>query len=194
MNITGDFSYVLPFHLNGFKNNSIRKQLFQPGSILAKKIIENSNAIIKIGNWVFVHAGLLPFHLKNYNIQEINFVVRNFILGKIKFNDLKQDLKEIIFGIDGLLWNRFFTSNICPSKKILLDDTLNKLNINLDKPGGIVVGHTIQDNIHSLYNNKLWTVDTGMSIAFGPKNNTNDRIQVLEIIDDGKKISKIKYI
>lgn len=192
MNIMGDFSYVLPYHLNGFKGNNIRKKLFQPGGILAKKIMTNSNAIIQIGNWVFVHAGLLPFHLNDYNIEQINFIVRNYILGKIKFQDIKPELREIIFGVNGFLWNRELTMNINESKKKNLYDLLNKINIDLTREGGMVVGHTVNKDINHKYNKKLWTIDTGMSIAFGQKKKIGDRVQVLEIIDDGKIINIIK--
>lgn len=191
MNIMGDFSYVLPFHLRGFKNQGIRRYLFQPGGILARKIMKNSNAIIIIGNWVFVHAGILPYHLKNYNIEQINSVARNFILGKIQYGNINQELRDIIFSENGILWNRELTLNVNDSKKNLLFNTLTKLNINLKKKGGMVVGHTVQEKINNYYNNKLWTIDTGMSIAFGPKKKFNDRIQVLEIIDDGREINII---
>lgn len=191
MNIMGDFSYVLPFHLKGFKNETVRKYLFQPGGILARKIMKNSNAIIKIGNWVFVHAGILPYHLNKYNIEQINFIVRNYILGKIRFSDLNQELRDIIFSENGIFWTRELTMNSNESKKLLLFNTLIKLNINLNREGGMVVGHTIQEKINASYCNKLWKIDTGMSIAFGRKKKMNDRIQVLEIIDDGREINII---
>ena len=44
----------------------------------------------------------------------------------------------------------------------------------------MIVGHTVQDNINSQCDNKLWRVDVGISGIF----NTNN-MEVLEILDDG---------
>ena len=47
----------------------------------------------------------------------------------------------------------------------------------------MIVGHTVQEQgINSKCDRKIWKVDTGMSDAFG----TNGKIQVLEILDNGK--------
>ena len=43
----------------------------------------------------------------------------------------------------------------------------------------MIVGHTVQDNINSQCDNKLWRVDVGISGIF----NTNN-MEVLEILDD----------
>jgi len=47
--------------------------------------------------------------------------------------------------------------------------------------GGIVVGHTVQDEINSKCNDRLWFSDVGMSKAFGDKQKESDRVQILEI-------------
>ena len=51
----------------------------------------------------------------------------------------------------------------------------------------MVVGHTVQSQgINSKCDNRIWKVDTGMSDAFGE----NGKIQVLEILDNGKASTK----
>ena len=61
--------------------------------------------------------------------------------------------------------------------------------LNHFKVGSMIVGHTVQENgINSKCDNKIWKVDTGMSDAFGPMG----KIQVLEILNNGKKTNEIK--
>ena len=186
MNVLGDFRYVTNNHLYGFGGPDTRKLLFKPGGVLSQKLACNTNGIIQIGNWIFVHAGLLPSHVENYTIDGINTLVRNILLGNLKINELSLNDYNLIFGKDSLFWNREYSMyNNC--KK--LNKTLNILNINNN--GGMVVGHTIQNTIHSICNNKLWMTDVGMSTAFGQKQNKTERIEVLEIINDGEIVHKI---
>jgi hypothetical protein len=186
MNVLGDFSYVSENHLDGFRGNDIRKKLFKPGGPLAQKLACNTNGIIQIGNWIFVHAGLLPEHIEKYSIDDINNMVRNILLGNLKINELSIDDYNLIFGNDSLFWNRQYSLGKDCNK---LNKTLNILNIG--KNGGMIVGHTIQNTINSICDNKLWMVDVGMSNAFGNKQNKNDRIEVLEIINNGEIVRKI---
>ena len=53
----------------------------------------------------------------------------------------------------------------------------------------LVIGHTPQDNINSIDNGLIWRVDCGMSDAFGIKNNDFSKVQVLQIINNGRKIN-----
>ena len=50
----------------------------------------------------------------------------------------------------------------------------------------MVVGHTPQDRINSVCNNKIWRVDTGMSKAFGERYG-DDRIEILIIHNNGER-------
>ena len=64
MNMLGDFRYASSEHINGFGSNEDRIAAFKPGGDLAQKIACNSLAIVKIGDWIFVHGGLLPEHIE----------------------------------------------------------------------------------------------------------------------------------
>jgi hypothetical protein len=68
--------------------------------------------------------------------------------------------------------------------------TMKLLEIDTNK-GGIVVGHTPQNGINSQCGNKIWRVDTGMSEAFGRRNSIQERIEVLEILENGEKVNII---
>ena len=49
-----------------YKNKN-RHELLKPGGLLSQQLACQAYAIIKIGDWVFVHAGLLSKHLRQYN-------------------------------------------------------------------------------------------------------------------------------
>lgn len=182
MNILGDFRYTTENTSKGFGGNlHTRKQLLQPGGRIAKKIACHTYGIVKIGNWIFVHGGILPKHLNSFSIKEINKLVKDIIFGTKKINQLTQKEHNLILGGEGIFWNRILTSQ--EPNCDLINQTINILR--LSKTGGIVVGHTYQPNINSVCNKRLWKIDTGMSEAFGKREN-NNRIQTLEILDDGK--------
>ena len=195
MNILGDFRYATGEHVMGFGGNSVRKELFKPGGVIAKKLACNTNGILKIGDWVFVHAGLLPHHVQHRTIPQINQIVRDILLGNININNMDQNTEDLVFNSNGFLWNREYSMNTDQNSCRLLNQTLEI--VNGSNKGGMVVGHTIKDNITSACNNKatgkpqLYMADVGMSTAFGPKNQNKDRVQVLEIIDNGKIVRPI---
>lgn len=194
MNVLGDFRYVSKQHLDGFNGIDNRKLLFKPGGILARKLACNSRGILQIGSWIFCHTGLLPKHFesikKKKKIEEINNTIKDVLLGKLKMKDIDRNLEDIIFGSDSFLWNRYYSDE---NNDIELCSTLNNtLNIlNIKNNGGMVLGHTPQKNITSKCNKKLWFADTMMSSGFKKKENKKDRIEVLEIINDGEKINII---
>ena len=51
----------------------------------------------------------------------------------------------------------------------------------------MVVGHTVQDNINSKCDDKLWRVDVGISYF------SNKKMEILEILDNGVKLPKNNY-
>jgi hypothetical protein len=194
MNILGDFRYVSKEHIEAMGGLNKRRQILKPGGILAKKIACNSLGIVKIGDWVFVHGGLLPEHFNinkkkktHHIIYQINNLVRGIILGDIKLHDITANEEDIIFGGNGIFWTRKYSNrnhNSDDKCKTLLK-TLELLKIDKNK-GGMVVGHTPQDRINSVCNNKIWRVDTGMSKAFGERYG-DDRIEILIIHNNGER-------
>lgn len=75
-------------------------------------------------------------------------------------------------GEDSLFWTRELNNN-CK----LVSETIEILNLH---KGGIVVGHTPNQDITSKCNDLYWMVDVAMSGAFG--NSNKDNLQVLQII------------
>ncbi len=192
MNILGDFRYVTDNHLNkGFKGELIRKELFEPGGALAQKLACNTNGILQINNWIFVHAGLLPEHIEKYSISEINDTIRQILLGNKMISELNSDIRELITENNGFLWNRLYSNGIDPERCSKLKKVLDIVKFRNYNKGGMVVGHTPKDTITSDCDNKLHMVDVSMSTAFGKKNNPDERIEILKIINNGEKIIKI---
>jgi hydrogenase maturation factor len=192
MNIMGDFRYTglnQMFETTDDINSSElemiddRKKFFKNNKDMIIDFACNRNVIVKVGSWLFVHGGLVLEVLKDYNLEQVNKIVSNWILGK-KINPI--DFKKLInFNPQSPLWNRDFGSPDIDCK--YLYKTLNFINLK-----NMVIGHTIQSNgINSTCNQKLWRVDVGLSNRkFSEDIN---KIEVLEIIDDGKEINILNY-
>jgi hypothetical protein len=197
MNILGDFRYADSGHIDGFGGNDKRLRLFRPGGKMAQRLACHTCGIMKIGSWVFVHGGFLPKYAKQYSLDTINLIVRNIILGNTRKEHIDANMEGLLFGDDGIFWTRTYSYKENQDVCNLSDSTLEILKVPKQK-GGIVVGHTIQENINSICNNRVWRIDTGMSEAFGKRENDTStcqmkggskRIQVLEILNDGEKIN-----
>ena len=124
---------------------------------------------------MFVHAGILPYWAKNYKITDLNNLIKDYLLGNKSINN--QLIQRIVLNThnDSFLWTREYgypSNNNCCNK---LNLALKYLNAN-----AMVVGHSIQNNIKSACNNKLWLIDVGLSKCF--KGVGTKGIQVLEII------------
>jgi len=179
MNMLGDFRYVSDNAMQGMGGKQERHKLFAAGGPIAKHIGCSSFGICKIGNWTFVHAGILPQHLENdaFSFTEVNKLVKEIMMGNITKDKLSPAQKEFIFGNNGLFWTRELSQEN-PNCKVV-DDAVHILNNGED--GGIVVGHTVQDTINSKCDGKIWRIDGGMSGAFGDNKN---KIYVLEILNN----------
>lgn len=204
MNMIGDFRFVTTEHMSGFGGFQSRRELFQPGGDMAKRIACNSLGIVMVGDWVFVHGGLLPEHLftlakmsggskdPKIVLDKINNLVRGILRGKIKLDNIGREEEAILFGGDGIFWTRRYsqghiTQNACGDAM----DTLEFLGID-KRRGGIVVGHTPQDKINSVCDKRVWRIDTGMSEAFGNRPGQHGRIEVLEIRNNGESVGVIQ--
>ena len=191
MNLISNFSYTTKNSVKFFGGLENRARLFQPGGKLAIKLSCLSFGIIKINDWIFVHAGLLPEHLKDNksldeNFKEINKLVKDVFNGNKNLDNLNVQEKNILLSNEGIFWTREFSNNNYDCNKLNFET--NKLSFTPFKlnKGGIIVGHTPQGNgIKSKCNNRLWFVDNAMSKAFDifyyEKKSPYDRIEVLEI-------------
>ena len=82
------------------------------------------NVILKIGDFLFVHAGVLPEHIKDYNktdfIKKMNILMRLFLQGKKSVDD--EEIQNYFLNKKGLIWTREYGSENPSCNKI------NKIN------------------------------------------------------------------
>lgn len=177
MNINCNFSYVSNKEMS--KN---RCSNFQPGGPLAKRLACTRNLILKIGDFVFVHAGILPKHFNNFKnsdnfIKKINESIRDYLLN----NNLNDNILNLAYNDnDSMLWTRKYNQpSIC--------DDISKVK-KFFKMKSIIVGHSVQEKINSKCKKNIWMVDVGLSKSMGGK-----KTQVLEIWDNGEKLQTNNY-
>ena len=173
LNLIGDFRYVAPNHLS-LTGTELRKKIFRPGGYMASMLGCHSYGILKINNWIFCHAGLLPEHVTNRSITDINNLVRGVFSGKVNLRTISSEEQELLFGNTSLFWNRFYANN--SNNCQVLNKTLDIVN---KGSGGMIVGHTPHYNITNVCREKLYFADVGLSRAFTQHN--FNKIQVLHI-------------
>jgi len=160
MNILGNYTYVSRKSIE--HNEKRRRELFKPGGKLST-LLSNRPIIVKIGGFLFCHAGLKISHLfilQKYNkdIFYLNNLWKKFALTtNIDNNDDSEIFSKIILDDDGILWTRNLDT------RDELNILLNHLNCNY-----MFIGHNVVDSI-KFVNNNLWLTDTGISRAFGNK-------------------------
>jgi len=170
MNILGNYSYVSKKSIEN--NEKKRRELFKPQGSLSI-MLSNRPIIIKIGSFLFCHAGLKISHLRilqkyDKDIFYLNKLWKTFALtNKIDNIEDNEIFNKIILDDDGILWTR----------NLDMGEELNML-LNSLKCNYMFIGHNVVDTI-KFVNNNLWLTDTGISRAFG-----NKPYQYLDIINN----------
>jgi len=191
MNVMGNFSYVNN-NDKSFGSLKNRKNIFQPGGKLAHYMACTRNVIIQVGDILFLHAGILPPtsynsyqsmnpEVRKLKITKVNTLMRRFLLGDTKLEKSNQ-FKQLFLNSDSMLWTRQLGQYNVDCSNV--ERTLKYWDVK-----GLVIGHTPQSRINSVCSNKVWRVDIGMSKAFGE----NNKIQVLEILDNGEELSSNQF-
>lgn len=167
MNVMGYLDYVADDNLKSFGGARNRMELFKPGGKMARFLTAYTYGIIKINGYIYVHGGIPPSF--NYGIRTYNKLLREFLLGKRRYG-----MDDAFFTP---FWDRTFGETTVSKTKF--ETVMRKYDAI-----GMVVGHTIQNNINQRFGGRLWRVDTGISKCFGREN--RKRIQVLEFVHNQK--------
>lgn len=174
MNMNGDWRYVHPKYAY---SSDIPYTALYAGSTELWRWLSKKNIVEKIGDILFVHAGISFEILKsNLTISEINEAVRPFYnKANYEFHD---PLLNTVFDSDNSpFWFRGYYQGDCPAIEDLIAETLNYFNVRT-----IITGHTVVDQITSMFGGKVINVDTnhaaGRSEALMIKRNRFYRVQV----------------
>lgn len=185
MNINGDFSYASGVGVASFDGEKSRQDRFRPGGDLATYLACHRNVVLRIGSFLFVHGGLVRATAKQYSLEDINRIVREYMLGT---RGRSREVEDLIDGSGSPLWSRRYTRDGGDRNCSELVETLDGLQL-----AGMVVGHTVQSKgINSSCNDRLWKTDVALSRSFGTAEGNPrkpKKIQVLEILNDGKQIN-----
>ena len=118
--------------------------------------LRSKPTIIKINNNIFVHGGISKDFLshQDFDIERINQLMRNSI--DTSKTELKSsDFYNIYYGSNSLIWYRgYFYDNLKDSD---ISEILNHVNSR-----HLVVGHCMNKEVVSLFNNKIFGVDSGI--------------------------------
>ncbi len=152
-----DLSYVNPKYSETESISKIRYYDQYSENTVMGKWLRSKPVIITINNIIFVHAGIsMEMVQRNLTVEDINRKFSDNILGK-KLKKLNFD-EELLFlnETNGPLWYRgyFHDTTFCESK---IDSILAFYG-----KDHIVVGHTADKGINSLFSNKILGVDTGI--------------------------------
>ena len=190
MNAALDFRYVTPGGFAAFsdvtaktpeigqriaqtdENARGRAAAFSPGGPYAEMLADRP-IVMKVGNNLFVHGGILPKHV-DYGLDKMNDEVHGWLLAK------STKSPQVVMSDDGPVWTRAYSAAPGKEECALLDRALVATGATR-----MIMGHTVQRNgITNACNEKAWRIDVGISHYFdGP-------VQALEIKGDALTILK----
>ena len=156
--------YETKFMVDGWGGVAKKRELFKPGSALARYFCRYKPLLVQINDFVFCHGGLVPSMLQpGDTIESLNQTWTAYLSGR---------LPTVPEQIVQVYWNRDLSqpSASSPAKNAecvaMVESVFRHLRIPRDS-GGIVVAHTPQQSIPFYCQGKVWRVDVALSEAFG---------------------------
>lgn len=171
MNVTANFMYVSAHSMERSGGYLGRMMKFKPGGEYAR-MLAGRPAVLKIGELLFCHAGLLMKHLDMVqgDFGVINRLLANVLMGETVTKEMEQAFYTLFMDGSSLLWNRDYLEG---NKERELQEVLEVMGCK-----AMIIGHNPLPRISTMYNGKLWITDVGLSRAF-----SNDNLEVLEILN-----------
>jgi hypothetical protein len=133
--------------------------LFAKGSVLGDWIAQHQVAV-SVNETLFVHAGLSPEVVDlDLSLDELNAIFREKILRQPDDTIAANPLRALLYGGKGPLWYRGYFEEE-PLSKGKFKRQLKQYN-----QSTMVVGHTSQDDIHTLYGERLIVIDCSIKLG-----------------------------
>jgi hypothetical protein len=136
---------------------------FSERSVLGKWL-RSKPVMITIDQIIFIHAGISTDLIRRYlTMEQINRRFSNHILGFDPASFRADEELCFLNSDSGPLWYRgyFSDTTFCESR---IDSILNFYG-----KKHVVVGHTVNKGVNSLFNNKIIGVDTGIMLNPSPE-------------------------
>lgn len=185
MNVEGDFRYVSEDSCAAFDDIDDglldlahpslleltpacqkRGAAFLPGAPYAQ-ILAGTQVTAIVGRTVFAHGGILPKHVEA-GLDSINQLASAWMMGQ------GAEPAMAAMGSDSITWLRIYSDGEVSDEDCA---TLRGVLTALDADR-LVVGHTVQDNINSDCDGKVWRIDVGIADYYG------STLEALEIVGD----------
>jgi len=142
------------------KNDSLKvaTQFLYSDKTELGKWLRSKNIIEKIGNYIFVHAGISPEIIKyNVSLSDINQIARNNWDKNLYDEDENNKVENFITGRKGIYWYRGLAQDYKYYDKIKENELKEVLNFyQADK---IVFGHSVMEDITKEFNGKTINTD-----------------------------------
>lgn len=149
MNLKGQLKYVRDKYQENADTLKVDYEKWYSQNSELGKWLRTKNAVEKIGNLLFVHAGIRKDFPKNYSIQQINENTRKSIDKQFQKDEQKND---IFIGNESPIWYRGISTEKESQQEV--ENTLKRFSV--DK---MIIGHTIVDKIKYLYKGKIIDID-----------------------------------
>ena len=152
MNMAGDLRYLAPKYPASAKLLGVEYETLIAEDTEIGKWLRSKNAIEKIGDKLFLHAGISPeINAINLSLQEINDKCRSYY--GISTKKLDEEGKKFMSSVGPFWYRGYFGDD--RTAVTTVDSTLAKFGVN-----EIVVGHTItEQNIAGYYGYKVIGID-----------------------------------
>ena len=118
--------------------------------------LRSKSTIIKINNIIFTHGGISEDFIayRDFNIEKINDIMRNSIPQSRK-DTKSNEFNRMYYGTKSLIWYRgYFEENFTYTD-------ISKI-LKLVDADHIVIGHTTNEQVTQLFNNRIFVVDSGL--------------------------------
>lgn len=150
MNLKGQFKYVRDKYYENADTLQLDYEKWYAADTELGRWLRTKNGVERIGDLLFVHAGIRKDFPKKYTLQQINENIRTNIDKTYQEEEDHRD--DIFIGNRSPLWYRGISNQEEEQEDI--EKTLLAF-----KARKMIIGHTVMDEIKYLYNQKVIAID-----------------------------------